>query len=294
MSENKKLYSNALIFSLAAAITVLIGTIATVFIPMFTKGMHPKLENLKPYTAIQLAGRDIYQREGCVNCHTQTVRPLKSDVLMYGDYSKAGEFAYDHPFLWGSKRTGPDLARIGGKYPDDWHYQHMTNPQAFYEKSNMPKYAFLNDRKVAVEKTIAHMKALGFPYTEDDVNTLKNSTEMEAIVAYLQVLGTAVERKAVLTIDETMVEETSPLAGNKDAILKGERLYKAECAGCHGQSAEGNIGGSLVDYASAESPDRDTYLTIANGFEGAMPGFAAIYDKEEIWSLVEYIKSLKK
>jgi len=294
MSENKKLYSNALIFSLAAAITVLIGTIATVFIPMFTKGMHPKLENLKPYTALQLAGRDIYQREGCVNCHTQTVRPLKSDVLMYGDYSKAGEFAYDQPFLWGSKRTGPDLARIGGKYPDDWHYQHMANPQAFYEKSNMPKYGFLNDRKVAVEKTVAHMNALGFPYTEDDINTLKNSTEMDAIVVYLQVLGTAVETKAIITIDETMVEEVSPMAGNKEAVIKGGKLYKAECAGCHGQNAEGNIGSSLVDYALAENPDKDTYLTIANGLEGAMPGFAAKFDKEEIWSIVEYIKSLKK
>lgn len=294
MAENKKLYSNALIFSLVAAVVVLIGTVVTMFYPMFTAEMHPKLENLKPYTALQLAGRDIYQREGCVNCHTQTVRPLKSDVLMYGDYSKAGEFAYDRPFLWGSKRTGPDLARVGGKYPDEWHYQHMENPQAFFEKSNMPKYAFLSKRKVAVEKTISHMKALGFPYDDSDIETLKNSTEMDAIVAYLQQLGSYVTKKAVITVDETMTEDVSPLSGDPEAIAKGEKLYKENCAACHGQNAERNIGGSLVDYASLGIPDRDTYLTIANGIEGAMPGFAATLDKEKIWSIVEFIKSLNK
>lgn len=294
MAENKKLYSNALIFSLVAAVVVLIGTVVTMFYPMFTAEMHPKLENLKPYAALQLAGRDIYQREGCVNCHTQTVRPLKSDVLMYGDYSKAGEFAYDRPFLWGSKRTGPDLARVGGKYPDEWHYQHMENPQAFFEKSNMPKYAFLSKRKVAVEKTISHMKALGFPYDDSDIETLKNSTEMDAIVAYLQQLGSYVTKKAVITVDETMTEDVSPLSGDPEAIAKGEKLYKENCAACHGQNAEGNIGGSLVDYASLGIPDRDTYLTIANGIEGAMPGFAATLDKEKIWSIVEFIKSLNK
>jgi len=294
MAENKKLYSNALIFSLVAAVVVLIGTVVTMFYPMFTAEMHPKLENLKPYTALQLAGRDIYQREGCVNCHTQTVRPLKSDVLMYGDYSKAGEFAYDRPFLWGSKRTGPDLARVGGKYPDEWHYQHMENPQAFFEKSNMPKYAFLNDRKVNVEKTIAHMKALGFSYDDSDIETLKNSTEMDAIVAYLQQLGTYVTKKAVITVDETMIEEVNPLSGNPEAIAKGEKLYKEHCAACHGKNAEGNIGASLTDYASYGIPDRDTYLIIANGIEGAMPGYAATLDKEKIWSIVEFINSLNK
>jgi cytochrome c oxidase cbb3-type subunit 2 len=130
MSHKKDIYSRAIPFALMVAVTILIGTVVTTIAPMFTKGMHPKLENLQPYTMLELAGRDIYQKEGCVNCHTQTVRPLKADVLRYGDYSKAGEFAYDRPFLWGSKRTGPDLARIGGKYPDEWHIQHMENPQA--------------------------------------------------------------------------------------------------------------------------------------------------------------------
>ena len=125
-----ELYRKPIMFAIVATVVIRVGTIVTMFYPMFPEGMHPKLDNLKPYTALQLAGKDIYMREGCNNCHTQTVRPLKTEVMRYGEYSKAGEFAYDRPFLWGSKRTGPDLARIGGKYPDAWHYQHFENPQA--------------------------------------------------------------------------------------------------------------------------------------------------------------------
>lgn len=295
MSKNdNSIYNKALLFSIAAAVTVLIGTIVTVFIPMFTKGMHPKVDGLKPYTALQLAGRNIYQAEGCVNCHTQTVRPLKADVLRYGAYSKAGEFAYDRPFLWGSKRTGPDLARLGGKYPDEWHIQHFESPQAFYPKSNMPPYPWFKTKPVDVQGTIAGMKALGFPYTPDDVKQLENSTELDAMVAYLQSLGAAVAREAVITVDDTMIEKESPVKGNANAIALGQRLYKVECAGCHGQNAEGNIGGSLIDYSMAEPVDTDTYMTIANGFEGAMPGFASKLSKDKIWALVEYINSLKQ
>ncbi|KAA0257138.1 cytochrome-c oxidase, cbb3-type subunit II [Deferribacter autotrophicus] len=291
--EKKSIYSKPVIFSIVAAVAVLIGTFVTMFLPMFTEQMHPKLINLKPYTALQLAGRDIYQREGCVNCHTQTVRPLKAEVLRYGDYSKAGEFAYDRPFLWGSKRTGPDLARIGGKYPDEWHYQHLANPQAFFPQSNMPKYDFLANRKIDAKEVEKHMKALGFPYSKKEIEQLKDMTEMDALVAYLQTIGTAVAKKNIVTFDESMVEETSPLAGVPDAIKEGKKLYMRECAGCHGQNAEGNIGGSLRDYAEAEMPDKDTFLTVANGIEEAMPGFANKLTKKQIWSLVEFIKSLK-
>ena len=133
-----KLHTSPVLFAILATVAILVGTLVTMFLPMLTPQMHPKLENLKPFTPVQLAGRDIYQREGCNNCHTQTVRPLKTEVMRYGEYSKAGEFAYDRPFLWGSKRTGPDLARIGGKYPDVWHYGHFENPQAFFAESNMP------------------------------------------------------------------------------------------------------------------------------------------------------------
>jgi cytochrome c oxidase cbb3-type subunit 2 len=292
MSENGKgLYSKALLFTLVAAVTVLIGTIVTMFYPMLRDEMHPKLESLKPFTALQLAGRDIYQREGCMNCHTQTVRPLKADVLRYGDYSKAGEFYYDRPHLWGSKRTGPDLARLGGKYPDDWHYQHMANPQAFYEKSNMPKYDFLAKNKININQTVAGMKALGFPYTQDDIEQLKTKTEMDAIVAYLQQLGTSVAKKQVILVDANSVEVTSPVAGKSDAVAEGERLYKIECVGCHGKNGEGNIGPAFADSTRG---DKDLFLLIANGSEGAMPGYANQFTREQIWALVEYSKSFKK
>ncbi|HMK55696.1 MAG TPA: cbb3-type cytochrome c oxidase subunit II [Dissulfurispiraceae bacterium] len=194
---HKKLHNSPILFALLATIAILVGTIVTMFYPMMTEQMHPKLENLKPYTALQLAGRDVYQREGCNNCHTQTVRPLKTEVMRYGEYSKAGEFAYDHPFLWGSKRTGPDLARIGGKYPDMWHYRHFENPQAFFAQSNMPKYGWIKDSKLDPSDVEAHMKALDFPYTPQEIAALKDKTELDALVAYMQVIGTAVTKKPV-------------------------------------------------------------------------------------------------
>jgi cytochrome c oxidase cbb3-type subunit 2 len=294
MSKNgNSIYDKALAFSIAAAITVLIGTIATVFVPMFTKGMHPKTEGLKPFTALELAGRDVYQAEGCVNCHTQTVRPLKADVMRYGPYSKAGEFAYDRPFLWGSKRTGPDLARIGGKYPDEWHIQHFESPQAFYPKSNMPPYPWFKEKPVNVKETLARMDALGFPYTDDEAAELADATELDAVVAYMQVLGTSIAKEAVITVDYDMIEEANPLAGDAEAVKLGASLYKAECAGCHGVNAEGNIGAALNEYGTYEIPAPDTYITIANGYEGSMPGYASKFSKEKIWALVEYLNSLK-
>ena len=186
------LYNKPILFAIVAAVVILIGTAVTMFIPMLTPEMHPKLANLKPYTALQLAGKDIYQREGCNNCHTQTVRPLKTEVMRYGEYSKAGEFAYDRPFLWGSKRTGPDLARIGGKYPDQWHEIHFDNAQAMYPESNMPAYGWIKQNKLDPTAIEAHMKANDFPYTPDEIARLKDKTELDALIAYLQVIGTAV------------------------------------------------------------------------------------------------------
>ena len=139
---------------------ILAGSIVTMGYPMLRGDMHPRLENLRPFTPLELAGRDVYQREGCSNCHTQTVRPLRSEVLRYGEYSKAGEFAYDRPFLWGSKRTGPDLAREGGKRPDGWHQRHYENPQAFEPRSNMPSYAFLKAARLEPAEVRSHYLAL--------------------------------------------------------------------------------------------------------------------------------------
>jgi cytochrome c oxidase cbb3-type subunit 2 len=182
---------------LLATVVIMIGTVVTMIAP-FRWINDPKLKiaEVKPYTPLQLEGRDIYIREGCNNCHTQTVRPLLADVERYGDYSKPGEFVYDQPFLWGSRRTGPDLARIGGKYPDAWHYKHMADPQAMVPRSNMPKYAFLQ-RPLDTGHTEKKMKTLKFTYAVADIEALKGKTEMDAMVAYLQKLGSDIPwRKA--------------------------------------------------------------------------------------------------
>lgn len=189
------LYKKPILFAIVAAGVILIGTAVTMFIPMLTDEMHPKLADLKPYTPLQLAGKDIYQREGCNGCHTQTVRPLKTEVLRYGEYSKAAEFAYDRPFLWGSKRTGPDLARIGGKYPNQWHEYHFENPRAIFAESNMPAYGWLKKNKLDPEEIESHMKANDFPYTSVEIDQLQGRNELEALIAYMQVIGTAITKK---------------------------------------------------------------------------------------------------
>jgi cytochrome c oxidase cbb3-type subunit 2 len=300
-----------IVFAVVAAVVILIGTAVTMFIPMFTEGMHPKLENLKPYTALQLAGKDIYQREGCNNCHTQTVRPLKTEVMRYGEYSKAGEFAYDQPFLWGSKRTGPDLARIGGKYPDKWHQLHFENPQSMFAESNMPRYGFLYKNKLDPADMESHMKALGFPYKAEEIAALKDRTEIDALIAYMQVIGTAVKKAPPEQLaggGKKDTHERNPLAGDPQAIKTGAGLFKQHCAGCHGDDAKGGIGPSLVDdiffSVAGDLPDDDYFEVINNGvFPGmvedgrtakdTMPGFAKDLSKEKIWSVVAYLRSIK-
>lgn len=305
-----EIYRKPILFAIVATVVILIGTVATMFYPMARDEMHPRLENLKPYTALQLAGKDIYQREGCNNCHTQTVRPLKTEVMRYGEYSKAGEFAFDRPFLWGSKRTGPDLARIGGKYPDVWHYRHHDDPQSMFPKSNMPKYSFLKDAKVDAVATEGHMRANGFPYTPEDIVALKDKTEMDALVSYLQVIGTAVRKKEVRVIAEAgaAAHEKNPLAGDAKAIERGKKLYADNCQMCHGEGAKGDMGPSLVDdmflYVKGDLADDDYYEIINNGTEagmveegrtakGGMPPYKGSLDRSEIWSLVSYIRSLQ-
>jgi len=155
---------------------------------------------VKPYTALALEGRDIYIREGCYNCHSQMIRPFRAETLRYGHYSVAGEFVWDHPFQWGSKRTGPDLNRVGGKYSDEWHRIHLNNPRDVVPESNMPAYAWLEKNAADAATISAHMKALrtaGVPYTDEEIakapEQLKGKTEMDAVVAYLQSLGKALK-----------------------------------------------------------------------------------------------------
>jgi len=292
----KDIYRKPIMFAVVAAMVILIGTIVTMFAPMFTKGMHPKLERLKPYTPLLLAGKDIYQREGCNNCHTQTVRPLKTEVMRYGEYSKAGEFTYDRPFLWGSKRTGPDLARIGSKYPDAWHYMHFENPRDFFPESNMPAYGWLKDRKIDAPSIESHMKAQGFSYDPSEIDELKEKNELDAIVAYLQSVGTAVAKKEQKK-EAPPSEEANPLAGDSAAIHRGEELYEANCAMCHGEyGAGGDIGPSLADDEwlgiKGDISDGKLFAIIARGTDKGMPPFDGSMQKDAIWSLVSFIRSI--
>lgn len=168
----------------------------------FQKDTTEPVAGLKPLTALQLEGRDIYIREGCNVCHTQMIRPFRAETERYGHYSVAGEFVYDHPFVWGSKRTGPDLARVGGRYSDDWQRAHLYNPRDVVPQSVMPSYPWLFDNKInaaATPKKMAALRAVGVPYTDEDIagaqKAVEGKTEIEAIVAYLQQLGTVIKNK---------------------------------------------------------------------------------------------------
>lgn len=183
-------------------IAISFGGLVEIVPQFFLKQTTTPIEGLKPLNALQLEGRDIYIREGCHVCHTQMVRPLRAEVERYGHYSVAGESVYEHPFLWGSKRTGPDLARVGGRYSDDWHKVHLFNPRIVVPESIMPAYPWLYDNKLDGKHTADKMRALakvGVPYTEEDMagaaKAVKGVTEMDALVAYLQNLGVLLKEK---------------------------------------------------------------------------------------------------
>ena len=183
-------------------LAVVFGGLVEILPLFFQKSTTQPIEGVKPYTALQLAGRDIYQREGCYNCHSQMIRPFRAETLRYGHYSVAGESVYDHPFQWGSKRTGPDLAREGGRNSDDWHVKHLINPRSVVPQSNMPAYPWLATDKVDHTTIAAHMRGLrmvGVPYTDEQIAgaeaEVKGKTEMEALIAYLQGLGLALANK---------------------------------------------------------------------------------------------------
>jgi cytochrome c oxidase cbb3-type subunit 2 len=181
-------------------ITVAVGGLVEIVPLFFQRSTTQPVAGLAPYTALQLAGRDVYIREGCYNCHSQMIRPLQAETLRYGKYSVAGEFVYDHPFQWGSKRTGPDLHRVGGKYSDEWHRLHLINPRDLVPESNMPAYAWLERAGVdgaAVASGMTALRRVGVPYTDADIAgapaAVKDKTDLDALVAYLQVLGTHVK-----------------------------------------------------------------------------------------------------
>jgi cytochrome c oxidase cbb3-type subunit II len=198
-SHEKIETSNWLMIVLILAVLA-VGGIVEIVPLFFQRSTTQPVAGLKPYTALQLAGRDVYIREGCYNCHSQMIRPFRAETLRYGHYSTAGEFVYDHPFQWGSKRTGPDLHRVGGKYSDEWQRIHLMNPRDLVPESNMPAYPWLATRVVEPAEMAPKMRALrkvGVPYADDEIakaaDEVKGRTELEALIAYLQVLGTAVK-----------------------------------------------------------------------------------------------------
>ena len=178
------------------------GTLVELVPLFFDKQTNEPIAGLKPLTALELEGRDIYIREGCNTCHSQMIRPLRAETERYGHYSVAGEFVYNHPFLWGSKRTGPDLARVGKRYSDDWHRAHLYNPRDVVPESNMPSFPYLFDAEIDGErmgKKMRALRAVGVPYTDEDIAgaaaAVEGKKEIDAVVAYLQQLGTLLQSK---------------------------------------------------------------------------------------------------
>jgi len=186
--------------ALLVILVISVGGIVEIVPLFFQKSTTEPVAGLKPYSALQLTGRDVYIREGCYNCHSQMIRPFRAETERYGHYSVAGEFVYDHPFQWGSKRTGPDLHRVGGRYSDEWHRLHLRNPRDLVPESNMPAYSWLQKSQLDPADIAPKMRALalvGVPYTKDEIGKggeeLKGKTEEDALIAYLQVLGTALK-----------------------------------------------------------------------------------------------------
>jgi len=195
-----KIETSPILLIVLTLLTVAVGGLVEIVPLYFQKSTTEPVQGLQPYNALQIAGRDIYLREGCYNCHSQMIRPMRAETLRYGPYSVAGESVWDHPFQWGSKRTGPDLARVGGRYNDEWHRVHLRNPRDLVPESNMPGYPWLEKTSVDGATIQRHMRALskvGVPYTEDDIATapeaVKGKNESEALIAYLQGLGTALK-----------------------------------------------------------------------------------------------------
>lgn len=196
MSLQDKVETKVGFLIVLSLIVVLWGGLAQIVPLFFQKSTTEPVAGLMPYTALQLEGRDIYIREGCVGCHSQMIRPFRAETERYGHYSVAGEFVYDHPFLWGSKRTGPDLHRVGGRFSDEWHRVHLINPRDVVPESIMPSYPWLEENQLdgsLVQEKMKALRMVGVPYTEDDIANapaaVNDKKEMDAVIAYLQVLG---------------------------------------------------------------------------------------------------------
>lgn len=196
MSLQQKAEKNLFWLILLVVLTISVGGLVEIVPLFFQKSTTEPVEGLKPYSALQLAGRDLYQREGCMSCHSQMIRPFRAETERYGHYSVAGEFVYDHPFQWSSKRTGPDLARVGGRYSDEWQRVHLINPRDVVPESIMPGYPWLEGAPLdpeGIQRRMRAMQRLGVPYSDQEIeqapDQVKDKTEMDAMIAYLQGLG---------------------------------------------------------------------------------------------------------
>ena len=199
---HEKVETNVFLLVVLTVLVMSVGGLVEIVPLFFQKSTTQPVEGLKPYTALQLEGRDIYIREDCNACHSQMIRPFRAETQRYGHYSVAGEFVYDHPFLWGSKRTGPDLARVGGRYSDEWHRAHLMNPRDVVPESIMPGYPWLASNTLEgsdIQKKMKALRMVGVPYTDEQITNapaeLKGKTELDALVAYLQGLGTSIKSR---------------------------------------------------------------------------------------------------
>jgi cytochrome c oxidase cbb3-type subunit II len=202
MSGHETIEKNAGLMVFLVILVISIGGLVEIVPLFFMKSTTEPVVGLKPYSALELAGRDIYIRESCNVCHSQMIRPFRAETERYGHYSVAGEFVYDRPFLWGSKRTGPDLHRVGGRYSDDWHRVHLINPRDVVPESIMPGYPWLERTPVDatdIQTKMSVLRRLGHPYSDEDIaqapKALEDKTEMDAMIAYLQGLGTAIKTR---------------------------------------------------------------------------------------------------
>ncbi|MFT4873647.1 cytochrome-c oxidase, cbb3-type subunit II [Congregibacter sp.] len=202
MSSHEKIEKSVPLLIVLVLVAISFGTLVELVPMLFSKKLSEPVAGLMPYTALALEGRDIYIREGCNNCHSQMIRPLRAETERYGHYSVAGESVYDHPFLFGSKRTGPDLARVGARYSDDWHRAHMYNPRDVVPKSNMPAFPWLFENGIDGELTPVKMRTLrtlGVPYTDTDItgatSAVSGKKEIDALIVYLQQLGTLIQTR---------------------------------------------------------------------------------------------------
>jgi cytochrome c oxidase cbb3-type subunit 2 len=201
-ASHEKIEKSPALLIVLVLITVAIGGLVEIVPLFFQKSTTEPVKGLQPHTALQLAGRDVYVREGCYNCHSQMIRPFRAETERYGHYSVAGEFVYDRPFQWGSKRTGPDLHRVGGRYSDEWHRLHLMNPRDVVPESNMPAYPWLAGNLVdagIMPRKLSVLRSLGHPYSDEQIKSsaeeVKGKTEMDALIAYLQSLGIALKDK---------------------------------------------------------------------------------------------------